>query len=111
MEWFANTENTSIKLEKQITELQEVLINKIDYWNGKELKFHFLWQFVGMVNFDKFDHYRSFLGRTLSAEVDGMMISGEVDFMVATGKQTPQVPFFLHEWNATRPVQARVKTR
>jgi hypothetical protein len=99
LEWLANDEKLSSKQEKQVVELQEGLIDKIEYWNEEELKYHFLGKFVDMVNFDKFDHYRSFLGRTLSAEVDGMIISGEVDFMVATGKQTPQVPFFfLHEY-------------
>jgi hypothetical protein len=98
-EWLNNNYVIDPQMISYLESVRDELVKKIEYWNEEELKYHFLGKFVNMVNFDKFDHYRSFLGRTLSAEVDGMTISGEVDFMVATGKQTPQVPFFfLHEY-------------
>lgn len=100
LDWInANENDLSDEKKVFLKNLQENLIEEIEYWNEEELKFHFMGKFVDLIKFEQFERYRSFLGRTLTAEVDGMILSGEVDFMVATGKHTPYYPFFfLHEY-------------
>lgn len=52
-----------------------------------------------MVKYDT-ERYNSFLEQNLKLKVnDEIEISGNIDFLVATGKQIPKTPFFtLHEY-------------
>ena len=93
--------NFSISEEEQryLRRLQEHLIAKVKYWNEAALKFYFLGPFIAMINYDT-DEYSSFLEQNLTLELDtNITISGNVDFLVATGKQIPKIPLFtLHEY-------------
>jgi hypothetical protein len=85
-----------------VTDLQEFLLNNIDYWNEEELKFKFIGPLVSVIRFDS-EEYSAFLDRKLSAEMGEEKIVGIVDLMVATGKVEPQEPFFfLHEYKKER---------
>ncbi len=49
------------------------------------------------------EKYRPFIGRTLSVKIGEVMLSGIVDFMLATGQQHPKQPYFcLHEYKKVR---------
>ncbi len=90
--------------KEKILELQNALFENIDSWNEDELKSFFIIPLTQIVNFNKFQVYKSFTQRTLEAnikDVNGNIVPlrGRVEFIVATGIRSPQKPFFfLHEY-------------
>ena len=57
---------------------------------------------LALVPFDE-EQYKGFLERTIKATIKGEVVSGIVDYVVATGKAEPQVPFFfLQEYKPQR---------
>ena len=79
--------------------MKDELLEYIEYLNEEELKIHFIGKIIDIVKFDYLGRYRTFFGRQLTAERNDMILKGEVDFMVATGKMAPKQPFFfLHEY-------------
>ncbi len=76
------------------------LLDYVDSWNEDEIKFLFISPIINLVNYMS-DKYKIFTQRTLSVTYDNgtKTTSGKVEFMIATGIQTPQKPFFfLHEY-------------
>ncbi len=101
-EWLAANQEITEQERANIKHLQTNLVHKIDIWNEDELKFKFIAPFVSIVGYDT-DRFNAFTQRTLSATVNGVPLSGRVDFVVATGKSKPIQPFFfLHEYKRTR---------
>ncbi len=99
LEWIKDDFQLSKKLTQELTVIKDDLMRKIEYLNEEELKAHYLIPIIDLIGFDEFGKYRTFLGRPLSVERDGMLLNGIVDFMVATGKSDPDKPyFFLHEY-------------
>ncbi|MEM7127210.1 MAG: hypothetical protein AAF702_12835 [Chloroflexota bacterium] len=67
-------------------------------WNEQELIASCIAPVLRLVNFQQ-DVYRAFLERELSVPYKDETLSGEVDYMVAQGRHSPQRPFFfLHEY-------------
>ncbi|MEM0993170.1 MAG: hypothetical protein AAGI49_09045, partial [Bacteroidota bacterium] len=85
--------------QKELISLQNHLIAKVKYWNEAALKFYFLGPLIRMVQYDT-ERYNSFLEQKLKIKInEEIEISGNIDFLVATGKQIPKTPFFtLHEY-------------
>jgi hypothetical protein len=53
---------------------------------------------MDLVDMDN-EKYKAFLGRKLSANFKDEILSGNVDFVIATGKVEPKHPFFfIHEY-------------
>jgi hypothetical protein len=78
--------------------LREQLLLFVDYWNEVELKFKFIGNVVSLAKYDTED-ISGFADRYISAVIDGEELSGNPDFLVATGKQEVDTPFFcLHEY-------------
>ncbi|PWK29475.1 hypothetical protein LV89_00315 [Arcicella aurantiaca] len=78
--------------------LKNRLIDNVESWNEEELKYQFLGLLMDLVGMDN-EKYKAFLGRKLSANVNGEILSGNVDFVIATGKVEPKHPFFfIHEY-------------
>lgn len=76
------------------------LLDYVDSWNEDEIKFLFISPIINLVNYMS-EKYKIFTQRTLSVTYDNgtKITSGKVEFMIATGIQTPQKPFFfLHEY-------------
>lgn len=85
-----------------LRQLQSEHIEYIDSWNEDELKFKFVAPLISLVGFNT-DSFQAFTQRTLTASVDGITLTGRVDFLVATGKSKPIQPFFfLHEYKRIR---------
>ena len=84
---------------EDILSLQADLAENVEYWNEATLKFFFLGPFVRLIRY-KTEKYSPFLEVTLKLKLnDEITISGSLDFLVATGYQIPEVPFFtLHEY-------------
>ncbi|MEM8523729.1 MAG: hypothetical protein AAGG68_03750 [Bacteroidota bacterium] len=96
--WLATDIQLTEEEERQLRILQERLIDKVQDWNEAELKFFFLGPLMSLIWFDSED-YRAFLESRLTVEVNGQITQGNIDFMVATGEQTPNAPFYtLHEY-------------
>jgi len=104
--------DTWLLANKEITEIETLFLekykNKIKKyhktWNEDELKLHFIGPLLMLVDFNS-DLYKSFSQRTLSAKINDILVSGKVDFLIATGLNKPKKPyFFLHEFKPTRKI-------
>lgn len=76
------------------------LFDYIDSWNEDEYKFMFISPFFKQVNFLS-EYYKAFTQRPMSISYDNdtKTTSGNVEFMLAKGRQIPEAPhFFLHEY-------------
>ncbi|MEM0992024.1 MAG: hypothetical protein AAF847_06555 [Bacteroidota bacterium] len=97
-EWLAADDPITDKEKEQLDALKERLIENVQDWNEAALKFYFLGPFMSLIWF-KSKEYNSFLENKLTVEVGDQTVQGNIDFMVATGRQTPRTPFYtLHEY-------------
>ncbi|MCU0424805.1 MAG: hypothetical protein MUF71_04180 [Candidatus Kapabacteria bacterium] len=81
-----------------ILELVSRLEPNAEVWNEEELKVQFIGPLMFWVDYTD-TRYKAFLERPLAATINGIEISGDVDFMLATGLSRPKEPFFfLHEY-------------
>ncbi len=88
--------------EKILERLRVRLLDHADIWNEDELKMFFISQLVDMVDFEQ-ENYQPFSQRHLSAKIGELEVGGIVNFVVATGIQHPQRPFYcLHEYKQER---------
>ncbi len=99
-----------LKAEPQLTEaMRETLLRlrlslqrNADAWNEEELKVFFISHILDMVSFEiEYENIKlkPFLERALTFTFQKEIYKGEVDFMVASGRQLPKKPyFFVHEY-------------
>jgi hypothetical protein len=83
-----------------IESLRQDLLDNADSWNEDELKFMFISPIIAMIEY-KSPNYKIFTQRPMSVKYDEntKLSTGKVEFMIATGKQTPRKPFFfIHEY-------------
>jgi hypothetical protein len=76
------------------------LFDFIDTWNEDEYKFLFIGPYFKLVDFSS-PYFKVFIQRPMSVSYDNdtKTTAGNVEFMLAKGKQIPQKPhFFLHEY-------------
>ena len=79
-------------------ELRLMLRRNVDDWNEPALKFFFIGPLVSLVNFNE-ENFHGFLEQPLSIQDEEVNTHGNVDFMVATGRQIAVAPFYLlHEY-------------
>ncbi len=81
----------SFELEK----LRFSLSNNVQYWNEDELKMLFIAPFLVAVDFNNPPLYRVFTQRAFSFATEEVEAGGRVEWLIATGKQTPKKPFFF----------------
>ena len=98
-QWLAVSPAFSDAEQQSLRNLSQTLLAHVHDWNEEELKVYFIASLLNMVNFYQ-PSYRPFLERELSVEyAEGKRLWGIVDFLVASGRQTPKQPFFfLHEY-------------
>jgi hypothetical protein len=97
-EWLRSDEAINDAEKGRLDELSHNLMMNAEYWNEEELKIKFIGPLLDLVKFDD-EKFRIFYDRPLTAQVDGITLSGTVDMMVATGFQIPTTPFFcIHEY-------------
>jgi hypothetical protein len=85
---------------EQLEVLRVRLFENVDAWNEDELKFMFISPLINIVDY-KSNNYKIFTQRPMSVTYENgtKTTAGKVEFMIATGKQTPRKPFFfLHEY-------------
>lgn len=84
----------------QLDRLRKLLFERVDSWNEDELKFMFISPLIYIVDYES-AYYKVFTQRPMSVSYENgtKTTAGKVEFMIATGKQTPRKPFFfLHEY-------------
>ena len=97
-EWLATECVTSADEKKQLNVLHERLIENVQDWNEAALSFYFLGPLMSIIWF-KTKQYSSFLEAKLTVTAGNQIAQGKIDFLVATGRQTPRTPFYtLHEY-------------
>lgn len=98
-EWITVSPALSDDEISQLRHLSQKLLTHVHDWNEEELKIYFIAFLLDLVDFYQ-PHYRPFLERELTVEYgEGKKLWGVIDFLVASGKQTPKQPFFfLHEY-------------
>ena len=78
--------------------IQNPLIDKVDYWNEQELIENFVGPLFALVNFNSLE-YGLFSERPMTAIVDGIELFGKPDAVIAKGRYSPKIPYFcLHEY-------------
>lgn len=84
--------------KRRLEQLRVRLEERVTYWNEATLSFYFISPLIDLVDFNS-DRYAGFLESKLELIYGDQVIQGNVDFLVATGKQIPKAPFFaLHEY-------------
>jgi hypothetical protein len=97
-QWLTGTVIPTSEEEKLLEGFREKLQEQVWDWNEWELKGKFIFPLLLAVNFDE-EHYKSFIEREISVDIDNDNLSGTVDFFVASGKRYPKHPyFFIHEY-------------
>ncbi len=100
--WLHSTQVLTDAEHRTLEALRQKASENIEFWNEEDLKMKFIAFLLALVPFDE-GRYKGFLERTIKATVKGEVISGIVDYIVATGKAEPQVPFFfLQEYKPHR---------
>ena len=78
--------------------IQNPLIDKVDYWNEQELIENFVGPLFALVNFNSLE-YGLFSERPMTAIVDGIELFGKPDAVIAKGRYSPKIPYFcFHEY-------------
>ena len=105
LQWIGCKDIVISEKEKELLlPLQERLIYEIDAWQEDELKSFFIIPVIDIVAFWRYEKYKSFTQRNVSATLKTLQnelvtINGRVEFLVAKGMQDPEKPyFFLHEY-------------
>lgn len=86
--------------EKAELERIRILLNRYaDTWNEEELKMYFISPLLNLIDFNT-EYYKLFFERKLTAELNGIKLTGDVDAMIAGGSfDDPRAPYFcLHEY-------------
>ncbi|TAE73529.1 MAG: hypothetical protein EAZ85_06885 [Bacteroidetes bacterium] len=88
------------KHKERIEELRIRLNRFANFWSEEDIKVFFIIPIIDIVNFYAFGKYRAFMEATISArtqDIHGNLceLRGRVEFVVATGEQDPQTPFFF----------------
>ncbi|MCP4339867.1 MAG: hypothetical protein GY799_13495 [Desulfobulbaceae bacterium] len=98
-EWITVSPSRPDEEIRILHQLSQKLLTHVHDWNEEELKVYFIAFLLDFIDFYQ-PHYRPFLERELSVEyAEGKKLWGIIDFLVASGRQSPKEPFFfLHEY-------------
>ena len=93
MEWLDVPKNGI--LSAPIEKLRLSLSKNVEYWNEDELKMLFIAPMLISFDFNNPPLYRVFTQRQFSLTTDEVEANGRIEWLIATGKQTPKKPFFF----------------
>lgn len=101
-EWLQAEATLTTEMTASIVKLKKALLRNADAWNEEELKVFFISHILDLIDFEiEFGEIKlkPFLDRPLSFTFQQEIYKGEVDFIIATGRQLPKKPyFFVHEY-------------
>ena len=91
--------NISNPIQSALHKLHQNLIDNFMDWNEDELKMQFIAPLLYLVDYTDSPKYHPFSQRSLQFQIDDIELAGVVDWILASGKQFPEEPyFFLHEY-------------
>ncbi len=99
-EWFSGYENIEVTGFESgfINQLNEAIIENCRTWNEMELIEYFIGPLFVLVNFNT-TKFKMFSNRRIQAVINGYELFGEPDALIATGRHSPQLPYFcLNEY-------------
>lgn len=105
-DWLQFQQPLTVEEEKTAEKLRLFLQKMANFWNEEDMKVFFMVPILQIVDFYKFDTYRTFMEATMEGNLTDIQgerchLRGRVEMVVATGKQDPQTPFFfLNEYKA-----------
>jgi hypothetical protein len=88
-----HNEKVSEHEEAILKNLWDLLIEGVHHWNEYELEMLFISPLLNLVKFNEIN-VKSFIERSISAEVEGIAVHGEVDWIIAKGIGKPKAPYF-----------------
>jgi hypothetical protein len=91
--WLDIPQEISAQELQSLESLRKILISNVANWNEFELEILFISPLINMVNFYE-ANVKPFIERTIAAEVDGIAMHGEVDWIISKGFGRPKAPFF-----------------
>jgi hypothetical protein len=99
-DWCATSFPEEAKHQERIEELRIRLKRFANFWSEEDIKVFFIIPIIDIVNFYVFGKYRAFMEATITAQTQDAKgnpceLRGRVEFVVATGEQDPQTPFFF----------------
>jgi len=83
------------ELQPNYEKLRKSLAKNVEMWNEDELKMMFIALLLAEIDFNNLPHYKVFTQRYFSFQTEKVEANGKVEWLVATGKQTPKKPFFF----------------
>ncbi len=93
-EWFNFKFEINKYDEKFLIKLIKINEYNIDFYNEYQLFGHFINPILKLVDFYG-ENYREWLQPEISGILNGHKIGGILDFMIASGTEEPEVPFFF----------------
>ncbi len=107
--WFSFKHEISGADEEFLQKLINANRYNIDYYSEFQLQLHFFSPLINRVYF-YCDNYREWFQPSLSGIINGHKISGNLDFMVASGTEEPEIPyFFIQEFKKSIPIPKHPK--
>jgi hypothetical protein len=92
-----NYSEVDIDWEKTVLKhLQQLLILNVHDWNEFELIQHFIGPIFALINFTT-DYFNIFAERPLRGIVEGTEMKGSPDGIIASGRRSPQKPYFCFQ--------------
>ncbi len=91
--WLNSNEDIPTDIKPDLIRLQQKLRRNILTWNEQEMMVKFISLIMDKVNYDN-ALFGLFANRTLTSEIDGKTVSGEVDMIIGSGKYGLQTPYF-----------------
>ena len=64
------------------------------HWNEQDLSMHFIGPMFSLTQFTVFRRFNLFAQRTISAVVQGILLNGRTDEIIASGYREPETPYF-----------------
>lgn len=87
-----------LRIENNLFEVAKVLsqniVLEIDYWNEQELVMKFISPLLNLMKICG-QNFNTFAERKMTAIVDNIKLTGDVDFVVARGIREPREPYFF----------------
>jgi hypothetical protein len=89
----------SHNIAQNLIKLNQLIIQNFWNWNEDELKMQFISPLLYLVDYNDHPKYHPFSQRPMRMKTKEAELYGIVEWVLASGKQTPREPFFfLHEY-------------
>ncbi|MCU0451746.1 MAG: hypothetical protein MUC97_18185 [Bernardetiaceae bacterium] len=82
-------------LPPKYEKIRTSLADNVEMWNEDELKMMFIALFLAEIDFNYLPYYKVFTQRYFALNTPEVEAAGKIEWLVATGKQTPKKPFFF----------------